>query len=158
VRVPFSLVDVFTPEPFAGNQLCVIPEPPAELDSAAMQMLAQEIGFSETTYVTAIRDDGYDVRIFTPIEELPFAGHPTLGTAFVLVGLGLAPPNLVQTCAAGDIPVVVDLDAETATMRQLPRPSVSPSPIARPSLRRPAFAWTSWVSSPSFPSAPGSRI
>jgi trans-2,3-dihydro-3-hydroxyanthranilate isomerase len=120
VRVPFWLVDVFTSEPFAGNQLCVIPEPPAELDSAAMQMLAQEIGFSETTFVTAIRDGGYDVRIFTPVEELPFAGHPTLGTAFVLAGLGLVPPNLVQTCAAGDVPVVVDLDAGTATMRQLP--------------------------------------
>jgi trans-2,3-dihydro-3-hydroxyanthranilate isomerase len=120
VRVPFSLVDVFTPEPFAGNQLCVIPEPPVDLDSAAMQMLAQEIGFSETTYVTAIRDDGYDIRIFTPVEELPFAGHPTLGTAFVLAGLGLVPPNLVQTSAAGDVPVVVDLDAGTATMRQLP--------------------------------------
>jgi trans-2,3-dihydro-3-hydroxyanthranilate isomerase len=120
VRVPFSLVDVFTPEPFAGNQLCVIPEPPADLDAAAMQMLAQEIGFSETTYVTAIRDDGYDIRIFTPIEELPFAGHPTLGTAFVLAGLGLVPPNLVQTSAAGDVPVVVDLDDGTATMRQLP--------------------------------------
>jgi trans-2,3-dihydro-3-hydroxyanthranilate isomerase len=120
VRVPFSLVDVFTPEPFAGNQLCVIPEPPADLDAAAMQMLAQEIGFSETTYVTAILDDGYDIRIFTPIEELPFAGHPTLGTAFVLAGLGLVPPNLVQTSAAGDVPVVVDLDDGTATMRQLP--------------------------------------
>jgi trans-2,3-dihydro-3-hydroxyanthranilate isomerase len=120
VRVPFSLVDVFTPEPFAGNQLCVIREPPADLDAAAMQMLAQEIGFSETTYVTGIRDDGYDVRIFTPIEELPFAGHPTLGTAFVLAGLGLVPPNLVQRSAAGDVPVVVDLDAGVATMRQLP--------------------------------------
>ena len=120
MRVPFSLVDVFTLEPFAGNQLCVIPEPPAVLDSAAMQMLAQEIGFSETTYVTAIRDDGYDVRIFTPVEELPFAGHPTLGTAFVLAGLGLVLPNMVQTSAAGDVPVVVDLDDGTATMRQLP--------------------------------------
>ncbi len=120
MRVPFSLVDVFTPEPFAGNQLCVIPEPPTDLDSAAMQMLAQEIGFSETTYVTAIRDDGYDVRIFTPVEELPFAGHPTLGTAFVLAGLGLVPSNLVQTSSAGDVPVAVDLDAGTATMQQLP--------------------------------------
>ena len=117
MRVPFSLVDVFTLEPFAGNQLCVIPEPPADLDAAAMQILAQEIGFSETTYVIAIRDDGYDVRIFTPVEELPFAGHPTLGTAFVL---GLVLPNMVQTSAAGDVPVVVDLDDGTATMRQLP--------------------------------------
>jgi trans-2,3-dihydro-3-hydroxyanthranilate isomerase len=70
--------------------------------------------------VTAIRDDGYDVRIFTPIEELPFAGHPTLGTAFVLAERGLVPANLVQTSAAGDVPVVVDLDDGTATMRQLP--------------------------------------
>jgi trans-2,3-dihydro-3-hydroxyanthranilate isomerase len=120
VRVPFTLVDVFTREPFAGNQLCVVPEPPPELDAATMQLLAQEIGFSETTFVTAMREGGYDVRIFTPVEELPFAGHPTLGTAFVLAGLGLVQPNVVQSCTAGDIPVAVDLAAETATMRQLP--------------------------------------
>src|SRR5262245_13143436 len=120
MRVSFILVDVFTPEPFAGNQLCVIPEPPPELDAATMQILAQEIGFSETTFVTAIREGGYDVRIFTPVEELPFAGHPTLGTASVLVALGLVPRDVVQTCAAGDIPVVVDPASETATMRQLP--------------------------------------
>jgi trans-2,3-dihydro-3-hydroxyanthranilate isomerase len=120
VRVSFSIVDVFTPEPFAGNQLCVVPEPPADLDTGTMQTLAQEIGFSETTYVTAIRDGGYDIRIFTPVEELPFAGHPTLGTAFVLAGLGLVPPSMVQTSRAGDVPVVVDPDAGTATMRQLP--------------------------------------
>jgi trans-2,3-dihydro-3-hydroxyanthranilate isomerase len=114
------LVDVFTAEPFAGNQLCVVPEPPPELDAATMQLLAQEIGFSETTFVGEVREGGYDVRIFTPVEELPFAGHPTLGTAFVLAGLGLVSPNVVQTCTAGDIPVVVDLGAETATMRQLP--------------------------------------
>jgi trans-2,3-dihydro-3-hydroxyanthranilate isomerase len=120
VRIPFILADVFTAEPFAGNQLCVVPEPPAELDAATMQLLAQEIGFSETSFVTAIRQGGYDVRIFTPVEELPFAGHPTLGTAFVLAGRGLVPPTVVQTCAAGDIPVVVDLAAETATLRQLP--------------------------------------
>jgi len=120
MRVSFTLVDVFTAEPFAGNQLCVVPEPPSELDGATMQLLAQEIGFSETTFVTAVRSDGYDVRIFTPVEELPFAGHPTLGTAFVLAGLGMVPANVVQTCRAGDIPVVVELGEETATMRQLP--------------------------------------
>ena len=53
-----------------------------------MQALALEIGFSETTFVTAVRPDGYDVRIFTPEEELPFAGHPTLGTAFALAREG----------------------------------------------------------------------
>jgi len=114
------LVDVFTSEPFAGNQLCVVPEPPDELDGETMQLLAQEIGFSETTYVGEIRDVGYDVRIFTPVEELPFAGHPTLGTAFVLTGLGLVPSDVTQTCTAGDIPVVVDLENGTATMHQLP--------------------------------------
>jgi trans-2,3-dihydro-3-hydroxyanthranilate isomerase len=120
VRVAFHLVDVFTPEPFAGNQLCVVPEPPSGLDDAAMQVLAQEIGFSETTYVTAVREDGYDIRIFTPVEELPFAGHPTLGTAFTLAHLGLVQPTLTQTSSAGDVPVEVDLSARTATMRQLP--------------------------------------
>jgi trans-2,3-dihydro-3-hydroxyanthranilate isomerase len=120
VRVSFTLVDVFTAEPFAGNQLCVVVETPPGLDTATMQLLAQEIGFSETTFVSDIREGGYDVRIFTPVEELPFAGHPTLGTAFVLAALGLVSPNVVQTCSAGDIAVVVDLTAETATMRQLP--------------------------------------
>src|SRR5207247_1115151 len=70
VRVSFTLVDVFTAEPFAGNQLCVVPEPPPQLDTPTMQLLAQEIGFSETTFVTAIREGGYHVRIFTPVEEL----------------------------------------------------------------------------------------
>jgi trans-2,3-dihydro-3-hydroxyanthranilate isomerase len=120
VRVSFSLVDVFTPEPFAGNQLCVVSEPPADLDPTTMQVLAQEIGFSETTYVTAIRETGYDVRIFTPVEELPFAGHPTLGTAFVLATLGLVPREVVQTSTAGDVPVVVDVEGGSATMLQLP--------------------------------------
>ena len=52
VHVPFRLVDVFTPRPLAGNQLCVVPEP-IEIDDATMQAIAKEIGFSETTFVTA---------------------------------------------------------------------------------------------------------
>src|SRR5678815_6087590 len=95
MRVGFSLVDVFTDVPFAGNQLCVVPEPPNDLDGVTMQVLAREIGFSETTYVTAVREGGYDVRLFTPVSELPFAGHPTLGTAFVLARLGVVPPSVV---------------------------------------------------------------
>jgi hypothetical protein len=75
MRVGFTLVDVFTDVPFAGNQLCVVPEPPKDLDRVTMQVLAREIGFSETTYVTAVREDGYEVRIFTPVSELPFARH-----------------------------------------------------------------------------------
>jgi PhzF family phenazine biosynthesis protein len=120
MRVGFSLVDVFTDVPFAGNQLCVVPEPPNDLDGVTMQVLAREIGFSETTYVTAVREGGYDVRIFTPVSELPFAGHPTLGTAFVLARLGVVPPSVVQTSGAGDVPVEVELEAGVAAMKQLP--------------------------------------
>src|SRR5512132_1130990 len=120
MRVGFSLVDVFTDVPFAGNQLCVVPEPPNDLDGVTMQILAREIGFSETTYVTAVREGGYDVRIFTLVSELPVAGHPTLGTAFVLARLGVVPPSVVQTSAAGDVPVEVEREAGAATMKQLP--------------------------------------
>ena len=119
MRIPFRLVDVFADSPFGGNQLCVVPETPPELDTATMQALALEIGFSETTFVTAVRPGGYDVRIFTPEEELPFAGHPTLGTAFTLAREGTIGSEAVQRCGAGDIPVLIDLGAGSASMRQL---------------------------------------
>ena len=120
VEVAFRIVDVFTEVPFAGNQLCVVPEPPGGLDSVTMSVLANEIGFSETTFVTAVRPNGYDVRIFTPDSELPFAGHPTLGTAFTLASEGRVTPVVTQTSAAGDVPVDVDVTAGFAWMRQLP--------------------------------------
>ena len=120
MRVPFRLVDVFAEAPFGGNQLCVVPEVPDGLDDTTMQALAMEIGFSETTYVSAIRPTGYDIRIFTPEVELPFAGHPTLGTAFTLAREGLIGADTVQHGRAGDIPVTIDLDAGRAVMRQLP--------------------------------------
>jgi trans-2,3-dihydro-3-hydroxyanthranilate isomerase len=87
MRIPFRLVDVFTNRPLAGNQLCVIPEP-VDLDDDQKQAIAAEIGFSETTFVTSAEEHRYSMRIFTPAKELPFAGHPTLGTAFVLVSEG----------------------------------------------------------------------
>jgi trans-2,3-dihydro-3-hydroxyanthranilate isomerase len=119
VHVPFRLVDVFTPRPLAGNQLCVVPEP-IEIDDATMQALAKEIGFSETTFVTASEADRYAMRIFTPGMELPFAGHPTLGTAFVMVSEGRVTSPATQVVAAGEIPVEVDVEASTAWMTQLP--------------------------------------
>ncbi len=70
--------------------------------------------------MTAVRPDGYDVRIFTPDAELPFAGHPTLGTAFALASDGRVGSSVVQTSAAGDVPVEIDLAGNAATMRQLP--------------------------------------
>jgi trans-2,3-dihydro-3-hydroxyanthranilate isomerase len=120
MEVPFRLLDVFTDVPFAGNQLCVVPDPPPGLGTREMLNLTREIGFSETTFVTGVRPAGYDVRIFTPAGELPFAGHPTLGTAYALVAEGRVAPRLVQRCAAGDVPVEVDLAAGNAVMDQLP--------------------------------------
>lgn len=117
--VPFRLVDVFAPRPLEGNQLCVVPEPD-ELDPATMQALAKEIGFSETTFVTAAEGDRYAMRIFTPGEELPFAGHPTLGTAFVMVAEGRVSSPATQVVSAGEIPVEVDLVASFAWMTQFP--------------------------------------
>jgi trans-2,3-dihydro-3-hydroxyanthranilate isomerase len=130
MRVDFRLVDVFAEEPFGGNQLCVVPEPPAGLDDITMQALAREIGFSETTFVTATTPTGYDIRIFTPENELPFAGHPTLGTAFTLVREGLTGAETVQHCGAGDIPVRIRLEQGDGTMRQLP-PVVGPEVVDR---------------------------
>jgi len=119
VEIPFRLVDVFTPTPLSGNQLCVVPDP-VDLDDATMQALAKEIGFSETTFVTEAGGHRYAMRIFTPDAELPFAGHPTLGTAFVLVSEGRVTTPGTQTTAAGEVPVEVDLASNTAWMTQLP--------------------------------------
>jgi trans-2,3-dihydro-3-hydroxyanthranilate isomerase len=119
VPVPFRIVDVFTPRPLAGNQLCVVPDP-AGLDAATMQAIAKEFGFSETTFVTGSGGDRYAMRIFTPGKELPFAGHPTLGTAFVMVSEGRVTSPAIQSVTAGEIPVEVDAGSNWAWMRQLP--------------------------------------
>jgi len=82
---PFYIVDVFGEKKYQGNQLAVVNvrEP---LTDSAMQKFAREIHFSETTYILSgkERNGGYDVRIFTPKTEVPFAGHPTLGTAYII--------------------------------------------------------------------------
>ena len=80
----YVVVDVFTDRPLAGNQLAVFTDA-RELDDDTMQALAREIGFSETTFVLPPVSGGHArVRIFNPRHEMPFAGHPILGTAFVL--------------------------------------------------------------------------
>jgi trans-2,3-dihydro-3-hydroxyanthranilate isomerase len=120
MEIAFRLVDVFTEVPFAGNQLCVVPDSPADLEAATMAMLSREIGFSETTFVQEADGDRYRMRIFTPEEELPFAGHPTLGTALTLATEGRIGTKAIQTTSLGDIYVDVDLDARFAWMRQQP--------------------------------------
>ena len=93
--VPYWTVDVFTNRRYAGNPLAVITDARA-LDDARMQAIANEFGYAETTFVLPPRNAGTTahVRIFTPLTEVPFAGHPNVGTAFVLAngGSGLVMP------------------------------------------------------------------
>ena len=88
----FHTLDVFTEEIFGGNQLAVFPDAP-ELESPVMQAIAREFNFSETVFVRPAENAAAlrRLRIFTPGDELPFAGHPTIGTAQLLVELGIAP-------------------------------------------------------------------
>jgi trans-2,3-dihydro-3-hydroxyanthranilate isomerase len=100
--VDFIQVDVFSDKPYQGNPLAVVPEA-SELSTAQMQAIAREMNLSETTFVTRADSDSYWVRIFTPEIELPFAGHPTLGTAWTLRSLGRLRGNeFTQHSGAGD--------------------------------------------------------
>lgn len=108
----FVLVDVFTDRPFGGNQLAVFPDA-AGIDDETMQQLAREFNFSETTFVLPPSDPSCTcrVRIFTPRQELPFAGHPTVGTAAVLASLSegeAAARQFVFEEGIGPVPVAVD--------------------------------------------------
>ena len=103
--VPFKQVDVFTAAPFRGNPVAVVFGADG-LDEAAMQGLAAWTNLSETTFVLAPTVPGadYRLRIFTPRQELPFAGHPSVGTAHAALEAGWAHAHddrLVQECAAG---------------------------------------------------------
>jgi trans-2,3-dihydro-3-hydroxyanthranilate isomerase len=83
-RPNLYLVDVFAQKKYTGNPLAVITNL-GTVSTEEMQQIAQEMNYSETTFVNSqMQNGGYNVRIFTPTEELPFAGHPTLGTAFVI--------------------------------------------------------------------------
>lgn len=119
-RIPFYIVDVFAEKKYAGNQLAVVTGAGA-ISEAQMRMIALEMNFSETTFVLSEkeRDGGYDVRIFTPKEEVPFAGHPTLGTAYVIRNeiLTLPVERVILNLRAGRIPVTFE---ETLWMQQLP--------------------------------------
>lgn len=111
MTVDFLQVDVFADGPFRGNPLAVYPAA-SDLDAIQMQTIAAEMNLSETAFVTESGADSYSVRIFTPREELPFAGHPTLGTAWVLRHLGLVTGDrVVQRSAAGDTTVTFGPDA-----------------------------------------------
>lgn len=102
---PFRQVDVFTDVAFLGNPVAVVLEADG-IDDAVMQRVARWTNLSETTFVLAPTDPAadYRVRIFTPVDELPFAGHPTLGTCHAWLEAGGVPRAhdvVVQECAAG---------------------------------------------------------
>ena len=104
----YDVVDVFCDRPFAGNPLAVV-HGAHDLSTGQLQSLAREFNLSETTFPSPRDDGAYDVRIFTPALEIPFAGHPTVGTAWLLRRRGeLAGPQAVQHCGAGPIDVAVD--------------------------------------------------
>ena len=108
IDLRYRIVDVFSDRPLAGNGLCVVLDPVSE---SVMQALAREVNLSETTFPVVVADAEYEVRIFTPDEELPFAGHPSLGTAWVLG------PNTWTQRTAGAT-VTVTADAAGAVMTQ----------------------------------------
>jgi trans-2,3-dihydro-3-hydroxyanthranilate isomerase len=111
-RYRYYTADVFTQKPFGGNQLAVIPHAEG-LDSSEMQAIAREFNYSETTFVLPPRNPANTrrLRIFTPGGEVPFAGHPTVGTAFVLAASGEVTLDgdtiLVLEEEVGPVPVLV---------------------------------------------------
>lgn len=116
--LPYQVVDVFTDRPYAGNPLAVVLGAD-ELPTAALQAMAREFNLSETAFPLAVPagvDADYRVRIFTPNNELPFAGHPSIGTAWVLARLGRISTGAVrQDCGAGVLAVEVTGSGATLT-------------------------------------------
>ena len=127
-RFRFYQADVFTREPFTGNAVAVFPDAD-ELPIALMQKIARELNLSETAFVTRSAVATRRVRFFTPSCELPFAGHPTLGTWFVLAAEGFVPferdgtTRFTQEIGAGTLGVELECRAgvvEQVTMEQFP--------------------------------------
>ncbi len=116
-KTPFILVDVFTSRPFGGNQLAVFTDG-AALSSSEMQELAHEMNFSESTFVMPVDSSGARrLRIFTPTHEMPMAGHPTVGTTWVLATRGeiaLDSARVDATLILGIGPVTVTIESSGA--------------------------------------------
>jgi trans-2,3-dihydro-3-hydroxyanthranilate isomerase len=124
MRLSFDIVDVFTDRPFAGNQLAVV-HGARGLSSEQCLALAQEFNYAETTFPAPVNGGEYVTRIFTPAGEIPFAGHPTLGTAWVLRSRGeLTDDQVTQVCGAGRIGV--RFEQELVELSAAPRDLVGP--------------------------------
>lgn len=141
MRYRFVTTDVFTDRRFGGNPLAVLPDARG-LDTAAMQAIAREFNLSETTFVLPADDPSHTcrVRIFTPAREMAFAGHPTVGTAYVLVRTGIVPlpaagTALVLEEGVGPVPVTITTRDGAAvgaclTAARLPERGPTPPPVA----------------------------
>jgi len=135
MQLTYRILNVFTDgdDPFSGNPLCVF-EDAKGLSDKEMQYLARQLNLSETTFITSRDVDGTaNVRIFTPNYEMPFAGHPTLGTAYVVRELSGGRGPVILRMPAGDIPVRV---AGTVWTLQANAPTSFPVEVPRLDLTR----------------------
>lgn len=125
----YVTVDVFTDRAFGGNPLAVVLDAEG-LSTAQMQAIAREFNYSETTFVLPPRDAAHDaqVRIFTVNSEIPFAGHPNVGTAFVLAARAAKPPARMKfEEGAGLVPIEILSEAANAVGAEL----TAPQPLKR---------------------------
>jgi trans-2,3-dihydro-3-hydroxyanthranilate isomerase len=140
----FHIVDVFAETARAGNPLAVVRDA-GDLDTATMQRIANEFGFSETTFVTTLERGAAGaratVRIFTPAQELPFAGHPTLGTAWVIREhlLGDRPAALALALGVGGVPVAFAPEPGGSEVAWLTAPPVKLERTLAPARLAPAL-------------------
>jgi trans-2,3-dihydro-3-hydroxyanthranilate isomerase len=130
----FTIVDVFAEERYAGNQPAVV-ESADGISGEEMQAIAREFNFSETTFVVGREGAAHRVRIYTPTAELPFAGHPTLGTAAVLRERE-GGDQIELALGIGRVPVHFDGEGDLAVAWMTPRPpelgpAIEPALIAR---------------------------
>jgi trans-2,3-dihydro-3-hydroxyanthranilate isomerase len=128
--IRYVICDVFTDRPLAGNQLAVFTDARG-LDADLMQALACEMGFAESTFVLPATAGGHArMRIFTPKVELPFAGHPTLGTAFV-VGEATQLREVVLETGAGLVPVRLEREGARVVFGWMTQPTPRVVPFVR---------------------------
>jgi trans-2,3-dihydro-3-hydroxyanthranilate isomerase len=126
----YVVADVFTDEPLAGNQLAVFTDA-REIPEEQLQPLAREMAFSETVFVFPAEGDGHvRIRIFTPATELPFAGHPVLGSAFVLGG-PLQLGEIRLETGSGVVPVVLEREGARIVFGRMSQPVPEWEPFDR---------------------------
>jgi trans-2,3-dihydro-3-hydroxyanthranilate isomerase len=126
----YVVADVFTDRPLAGNQLAVFTDA-REIPEELLQPLAREMNFSETVFVYRAEGEGHArIRIFTPVSELPFAGHPVLGTAFVL-GAPLQLGEIRLETGVGIVPVALEREEGRIVFGRMSQPIPTVQPFER---------------------------